>query len=117
MAAQQLVRKFHRVHVPLSFWQDTGHTCDIKATQRLIGHICKTSVPEVLATPAQSIPISSTVPFLIKHVCHMPSWISLVYPSGPLDTVHASLLHCLQRTGARTPYVREDRKLPSKMQS
>lgn len=60
MAAQQLVRKFHRVHVPLTFWQDTGHSCDIKATQRLVGHICKTSVREVLAAPAQNIPKCST---------------------------------------------------------
>eukprot|EP00892_Ulva_mutabilis_P006095 jgi/Ulvmu1/3858/UM018_0077.1 len=47
MATQQLVRKFHRIHVPLSFWQDTGHSCDMQSTQRLVQHACKTAVPEV----------------------------------------------------------------------
>lgn len=47
MAAQQLVRKFHRVHVPLAFWQDTGHSCDVRSTQRLVQHVCKIALPEV----------------------------------------------------------------------
>lgn len=55
MATQQLVRKFHRVHVPLSFWQNTGHSCDVQATQRLVRHACKVSIPDVRRPPARHL--------------------------------------------------------------
>jgi hypothetical protein len=103
-AAMHIVRKFHRISFPLYFWQDTGHSTDVAAMQRLVDQTCKVDVPDVRTPVATATGVACLLP---AGTCRRAARRRSV--SAPCVWLHRTLPHassCMLRLacGACSPF-------------